>query len=201
MSVKEADEVPSAPSIRSATPTFVSPSRESSVQPVSDGSSYQMQLITLLNIPKSLTTRPKAVDIRLAYSKYEAIQKAQKDLFLMIEDGTWNIRTPSTDQVVELFVSKSVWHGYYRKYFPKVEAYPLLVKWLRKDPDAPSNVTIFGKERNFFNFKDLIAALQELDKGQSRKRKAKESDDDGIEKKKKKKGKGRKKKASDSEST
>jgi hypothetical protein len=169
-------------------------SRQTSLAPAFDDNSYTAKLVSLLHIPASLTVRPKAVDIRLAYSKYEAYHKAQRDLYRMIENGSWNVKQPTTDQLVEIFVSKSVWHGYYSKVFPEVHRYPLLHKWLLKASDAPPNVEIFEKEKHLYTFKDLMDVLERLDSKKHGKRKAKGSVDEGQ--RKKKKGKREKRRAS-----
>jgi hypothetical protein len=47
---------------------------------------------------------------------------AQNKLLQMIKDGSWpqNIKRPGGDELVEVFVSKTVWHEKYRKFFPGI---------------------------------------------------------------------------------
>ena len=104
----------------------------------------------------------------------------------MVEDGTWTGDLPASDQLVEVFVSKSVWHAYYQKLFPEVSRHPLLLKWLMRENDAPSNLELFGKEKNLYKFSDLKEVLAWLAGDRNGKRKAKGSFDDGQHQKKKK---------------
>lgn len=118
-------------------------------------SSTKAQIIAALDIPLSLTSRPKAVHLRLAYAKYKGYLKAQADMHRMMKEGVWTFKTLTADELVEIFVSRSVWHASYRKLFPKVQSYPALLQWLENTSDGPSNVEVFGVEKQSYTFKDL----------------------------------------------
>jgi hypothetical protein len=154
---------------------------------VSDSfTSYQTQLIALLNIPPALITRPKVVDVRLAYSKYKAFNQAQTEMYRMVADGTWSIKVPATDELVEVFVSKSVWHQNYTKVFPSAKTFPKVLAWLEQpynkldsDDDGDSsafNVQIFGVNKTLYKFKDLKDVVKKLEKRRE-KRKRKDEDE------------------------
>jgi hypothetical protein len=156
----------------------------------SEPQSFDQQVITLLGISPGLTTRPKFVEIHLAYAKYLGVLDAQKEMQHMIADGTWTLRTLNSDELVEIFVSKSVWHANYTKLFPQVEKYPMLVKWLENGNDSPSGQEIFGVVKQCYNFKDLRMLLAQLDESAYRKEKRKkhrehrdDRDDGGSRKK------------------
>ena len=51
--------------------------------------SFQTELIEALNIPLSLVTRPKMVDVHLAYVKYKAFHHAQLEHYCMVTEKTW----------------------------------------------------------------------------------------------------------------
>jgi hypothetical protein len=143
----------------------------------------------LLHIPVSLTSRPKgSVNLQLAYSKYKALLQAQSDMYRMLSDGTWTLRKPSSDELIEIFVSKSVWHAKYSKLFPKVRGFPEVQKWLEHGHDSPSNLDVFGVEKQSYSFKDLHKLLDDLEliRVKKGKRKAKDSIDERDEKKWKK---------------
>jgi hypothetical protein len=146
-----------------------------------------MALASLWNIPLSLTTRPNPVNLRLAYAKYKGIQQAQDKLVTMIKDGTWTTKKPGGDELVEVFVSKTVWHEKYKKHFPQVSKYPALQKWLEQSSDAPSNFEVFGIDKSTYGFKDLVKVIETLKK-RPEKRKGRTSLDGGNDVKKGKAG-------------
>jgi hypothetical protein len=155
-----------------------------------DVDSYQMQIINLLNIPALLTICPKgSVDVHLAYTKYQGYLQAHSDMLRMLSDGSWTLKRPSSDELVEVFVSKSVWHANYSKLFPKARGFPAVLKWLEHGHDLPSNMDIFGVEKQSYSFRDLREVLDDLEviRTTKGKRKAKDSVDEGSQKKKQKK--------------
>ena len=173
--------------------TSHSTSREQSMHPNSSLTPLGLQLAELLDIPMTLTTRPKSVDIRIAYSKYLAYQEANTKMLHMIDDGTWPIDPPG-DALIETFVSKSVWHANYKILFPQVIQYPRLAKWLRSEKDAMTSVELFGKEKRCFTFVDLRRLLEELSlkkgKGKRKVRNSLDESDHENRKKGKKEKKG-----------
>lgn len=80
--------------------------------PSAEPQTLQQQLIAHLNIPLALTSRPKHVEIHVAYSKYLGVHSAQANMNRMISDGIWPFKLLSTDTLVEIFVSKSVWYTF-----------------------------------------------------------------------------------------
>ena len=176
--------------IRSTTPTPTG-SRGTSIAPLSDLTPYQIDMMSLLDIPASLTFRPKgSVDLRIAYTKYKGYLQAQSTMLRMTSEGTWSLRKPKAEELVEIFMSKSVWHSSYQKFFPMAKDYPLLLSWLDNAEDAPSNIDVFGEEKNPYTFKDFQAFINRAEvmrKGKG-KRKAKGSVSEGAQQKKKGKG-------------
>ena len=148
-------------SLRLTTPaatgsTTRSDSRASAAPSAHKLTPYQLDMVDLLEIPMNLTDRPPgSVDLRVAFSKYQAVLRTQATIIWMREDESWKLKKPKAEEVIEIFVSKTVWHDKYRKLFPLAEDYPLLKKWLENGIDAPSNVEVFGKEKNIFTFTDL----------------------------------------------
>jgi hypothetical protein len=139
------------------------------------------EIISLLNIPSTLTTRPKAVDLRLAYSKYAGFLQAQIDMLCMIGDGTWTLGPITNDELIEVFVSKSVYHASYPGLFTKACNHPAILAWLKNEDGAPTGLEVFGRQKSLYTFRDLKGVL---DAG---KEKRKSTEDDGERTKKKSK--------------
>jgi hypothetical protein len=81
-------------------------------------------------------------------------------MYDMIKTGSWSQGQLTGDDLVELFVSKSVYHANYTKLFPKAKEYAELEKWLDGSKDAPSNFELFGVEKQLYTFKDLKTILE-----------------------------------------
>jgi hypothetical protein len=106
----------------------------------------------------------------------------------MISDGTWPLDPISTDDLVEIFVSKSVYHANYQKIFSRATEHPQIIAWLLNDQDSPTSYDVFGVQKSVYTFKDLKALLESAEGGSSSgKGKRKASDDDREREKKKSK--------------
>lgn len=90
-----------------------------------------------------------------SYQKYKAVLLAEKNLLDQVADRTWKGEKPTKKELIELFVSNSMWHSHYIPNFTKVSQYPLLQKWLEDKGDRPSNFELWGFEKATYNFKDL----------------------------------------------
>jgi len=155
-SFQEIDDITSMDHLKSCAVTPASASDVAS--PTTD--TLQNQIVTFLKIPVTLTVRPKIADICISYAKYQAIVKAQANIQEMVAKGTWTLKRLTSDKLVEVFVSKTVWHAHYQKLFPRIKAFPLLVKWLENAEDAPSTFDLFGFEKGVVLFKDLKDFLE-----------------------------------------
>jgi hypothetical protein len=102
----------------------------------------------------------------------------------MITDGLWKEKKPTNDELIEVFVSRSMWHEKYRKFFPRAMKIPWLFKWLENDQDSPLNLDIFGEEKQLYNFKDLEKAVLAGEKAKSKPKRDRESLGKGNSKKK-----------------
>jgi hypothetical protein len=149
----------------------------------------------LLDIPATLTTRPKgSVDLRLAFAKYLEFGRARAQMFEMYNDGSWPIREPTSHEFIEVFVSNSVWHDNYKKFFPRAMKVPLLLKWLKNEKDESTGelvrgVTIFGVEKVSYGFKDLKRYLATLDDDVEMEEEEDEEEDEDEDEEEKGKGK------------
>jgi hypothetical protein len=135
---------------------------------------YRTELIAALNIPESLIERPPGtLDVRDAWGKYKGYQAAQALLHRMRNDGTWTLRKPSSDEMVELFISKSSWHENFTKLLPVAKRYPLLVAWLEQAEDAPEDDDVWGVQKGCYSFGDLEGLLSKLKDRREKKSKRK----------------------------
>jgi len=151
----------------------------------SANNSLRDDLLIALNIPETLSDRPKGtVDIRLAWGKYQGIRSAQGLYYRMKNDGTWTEPPVSADDIIELFVSKSVFHRNYRKLFPRAEKFPVLKAWLEQGSNAPLDSDV----KSLYTFLDLQKNLEGLEKKVKKgKRKADNGGGEGKSHKKSKK--------------
>ncbi|KAG6912697.1 hypothetical protein DXG01_012797, partial [Tephrocybe rancida] len=127
-----------------------------------------------------------------------ALQEALKKINQMTSDGTWKNKNPSTDDVVGIFFARSTYHKYYRKLFAKVYQFPDILSWLRSEPNAPNDISIWGAHRTTIeNLMDIVkkreeeVESEEKDSGSGKKEKGKakeagksKSKDKGKEKEK-----------------
>jgi hypothetical protein len=109
--------------------------------------------MTLLGISAHLSARNDR-NIRLAYEKYKAYLQASQTLSKM-KDGSWPGKKPSTIDLIEVFVSKSMWFSHYRPAFSKVADYSEMVKWLEDSDDKGTNLEVWGVEKESYSLTDL----------------------------------------------
>src|ERR1700679_1700728 len=91
-----------------------------------------------------------------SYSKWKAIKAAYKKMQSM----TWNGPKPTYGTIIALFVSTSMFYSHY-KYFNKAMKYPEMVEWLEARPNGPSDMDIWGKEKPYYTFIDLMKWLKD----------------------------------------
>jgi hypothetical protein len=82
----------------------------------------------------------------------------------MSGDGTWPIRIPIRIEVIECFVSKTVWHSKYMPNFSKVKKYADLEEWLLNGPQALDDIEMFGYEKIEYTIPDIVIVLAELER-------------------------------------
>jgi hypothetical protein len=151
--------------------------------PASSSSGEVNSLVELLQIPAHLTARTEAT-LHVAYERYQAYLSASRKLDSMVADQTWTGKRPSTIQLADLFISKTMFFSFYRRAFSKVSKFPQMVKWLQGGEDAPNDVEVWGYEKGLYNFTDLLEFLEGPQASD-------ESDSDSGEEMGKGKGKGK----------
>lgn len=110
------------------------------------------ELITALDIDLDLCDE-EAGDKGLihSYRKWKAIKAAYKKM----QGMSWNGPKPTYGTIISLFVSSSMFYSHY-KYFNDAVKHPEMLEWLEKRQDGPSDVDIWGKEKSYYTFSDLI---------------------------------------------
>jgi hypothetical protein len=113
-----------------------------------------------LGIPSFLADRSER-SLRFSYQKYKVFLTAVKTL-----DEKWKAgelpytRRPLNEHIIETMQSKTYWYDYIRKYFGKVGDYPEMVAWLENDGDVPSDLEVWGVEKERYSFGDLDLYLK-----------------------------------------
>jgi hypothetical protein len=103
------------------------------------------------------------VPLTLAYQRYIACNKAMQDFNRMKAAKTWpsTCPEPTATDIIEIFISKSMWHQYYVALFSHISRYPDMVEWLEDGEDRPSSVDVWGLEKTSYTFSDLKKWLNE----------------------------------------
>jgi len=91
--------------------------------------------MNILGIPSHLSNHADR-NLHFAYQKYKAYIQACQTLSKRISDGTWPGKKLSGTDLIEIFLSKSMWFSHYKPAFSKVSNYPLMVEWLENEEEA-----------------------------------------------------------------
>jgi hypothetical protein len=106
--------------------------------------------------------------LRASYAKYLAYTGAQNALAKLVSGGGWPAaqRKPKSEDLIEVFISKSAFFKNYQPYFPRIQHdYPELHRWLKNDEDVPTDLEAWGLQKNTYMFKDLEEFLKRMQKG------------------------------------
>lgn len=136
-----------------ATPTVTS-NAPSSTADSSSITPFKHHLMNILGIPDHLSNRADR-NLHFAYQKYKAYIQACQTLSKRISDGTWPGKKPSGTDLIEIFLSKSMWFSHYKPAFSKVSNYPLMVEWLENEEEKPSDLDAWGIEKAMYTLTDL----------------------------------------------
>lgn len=161
-----------------------------------------------LEIPAHQTTAYNKGDIRMAYTRYLAVQNAQKRLSKLCDDGTWKLKMPILEDIAGVFGSKSAYFNH-SQIFASVHKHPEVQKWLERADDAPTDGKLWGGKKPTFGKLEAIMEKNERKMKKSEKKSGKKSEHDkkgkkrqdnssseSLEKITKKKGKGKEEGAS-----
>ena len=92
----------------------------------------------------------------ISYAKYVAYLKV-----MAIVKHKWENKElpfnqqPTYEHVIETMQSKTFWYDYICKFFPCVADYPKMVAWLENREDGPSDIEVWGIEKEKYLFGDL----------------------------------------------
>lgn len=113
----------------------------------------------------------------------------------MIADGTWKLPKVNQDTLINIFISKSMYHSHYKVAFKNLATnHPTMLRWVQNGDDKPGDVEVWGIEKRSYSIGDLkdwvlkqgdFAVAESSKKGKS----GKPTDAKGSKDKKKKKTK------------
>ena len=148
---------------------------------------YYETLREHLGIPVHLADRSEK-SLHLSYAKFVAYNGVIKTLNekWKKDELPWDWK-PTCEHIIEIMQSKTFWYDYIQKYFPHVANYLEMVAWLKDQEDGPSDIEVWGVQREKYFFGDLKQYLENDGAGLS------EEKQDGIESKDNRKGKEKKK--------
>ena len=116
--------------------------------------------------------------MRVAYAKYLALLDALDKLSTMSALGTWKHNNTNED-VVEVFVSKSVYFRNHAKVFPLLVHYPAMEQWLENADGASADSVVWGNEKHSFDgLNNILTAHQKCSAAKGKEKgKGKEKED------------------------
>ncbi|KAF9002695.1 hypothetical protein BDQ17DRAFT_1242905 [Cyathus striatus] len=117
------------------------------------------ELIDVLKIPRDIL-ESTAPGLRVAYQRYLACIKVVSDHNTMDKNRTWPIAKATKKEIVMVFVSSSAWYENYSN-FDKIADFPAMQSWLAEDEDSPTDLDLWGFERDYYTFLDLKRWLKE----------------------------------------
>jgi hypothetical protein len=73
----------------------------------------------------------------------------------MVSEGSWPGKKPCATDLIEVFISKSMWFSHYKPAFSKVANFPEMVKWLEDSDDKGTDLEVWGVEKGTYSVMDL----------------------------------------------
>ena len=92
-----------------------------------------------------------------AYIKWKAIMAVKEKS----QELSWNGNRPTFGQIIDLFMSRSMFYSHFR-FFDQAVKDPEMLEWL-EETGACSYVDVWGKEKKFYNFVDLKEWLKKVE--------------------------------------
>ena len=172
----------STSSTPTSVPTPVTHSHSTTPAPESKGAHGKLstdEVITALGIPKHLTGKStKDVGLKVYYAKYQACLKAYDTMQNMYREGSWPApKMVNKTTIVELFVSKTMWHSHVQRFFKNIADYPEMQMWLEGGED--DDLGVWGVTKTSFTFNDLATYMEDINKLRAKKGKGKKKEKEG----------------------
>ena len=134
----------------------------------------QLFIKETLGIPDHLTSTFNKGDMRMAYTRYLAVQDARRRLSQLRADGTWTQKLPSLEEASGVFFRKTTYFNH-SWIFAKVSDFHSVEQWLLGEEDAPSDSKLWGSKRPTYAKLEELVGLQE-EQPKSKKKKGKKGD-------------------------
>jgi hypothetical protein len=96
--------------------------------------------------------------LQVMYQRYTHIHDIQAQIADMVAEHKWLTKFgkyPNKTEIIGLFVAKTTWHNSYAKVFPMVDSYEHMLAWLEGDPDAKSDLDLWGVTKSKYSIADL----------------------------------------------
>ncbi|KAF8984005.1 hypothetical protein BDQ17DRAFT_1336320 [Cyathus striatus] len=117
------------------------------------------ELIDVLKIPRDIL-ESTAPGLRVAYQRYLACINTVSDHNTMDKNRTWPVAKTTKKEIITVFVSSSAWYEN-NSNFDKIADFPAMQSWLAEDEDSPTDLDLWGFERDYYMFLDLKRWLKE----------------------------------------
>ena len=133
------------------------------------------ELISALDIPRHLAVKStKDAGLRLYYAKYQACLEALNSMDKKFREGNWPAPKKATKTtVIELFVSKTMWHSHVNHHFKNLSDHPEMKMWLEEADGAPSDLHLWGYKKSDYTFMDLDDYMKNKEELENKKGKSK----------------------------
>ena len=124
--------------------------------------SEQCFIAAQLGVPVNMLCTGTPLSLQANYARYLAYVDSCQTLTGIKDAGTWpsELKSPSSMDVILLFIGKSAWYDSWSKTFPHVTKYPEMVKWLKSEDDCKPDLEVWGCDQNTYSFLDLIKWLE-----------------------------------------
>jgi hypothetical protein len=124
--------------------------------------SEQCQFAEELGIPSNMLRTGSPLSLQANYTRYLVYLDTTQKLANIKNAGTWpsGLKTPTSMDIILLFIGKSVWYDSWSKTFPNVIRYPEMVKWLKAEEDCQSDLEVWGNTQSVYTFSDLVVWLE-----------------------------------------
>jgi len=98
--------------------------------------------------------------LQLLYQRYCAVNDIRRQIDQKIKDRTWKGTALTKVDVIELFVSRSIWYAWYSMQMRDAENNKDMRAWITGADDAPSDENLWGTIKDHRTLTDLDGWLK-----------------------------------------
>src|SRR5271168_3583712 len=117
-------------------------------------SSEQHLIANELGIPSNMLHTGAPLSLQANYIQYLSYLESSQKLANIKNSRTWpsGLKTPTSMDLVLLFIGKTTWYDSWYKTFPNVTKHLEMVKWLKTEEDRQSDMEVWGSVQNVYKF-------------------------------------------------